>query len=123
MVALSGICFQWSREEETDGRLVYFRLSDLCGVVVYTDRVLLMVNRWSTSPKTRKELHLTFRGPFEDCATRLKVTSFHGSLVGRITNSQKSSMTHSLSKIGSESTIQLTHSTCWFVHLLMLCRC
>jgi hypothetical protein len=39
-----------------------FRLSELCGVVVYTDRVLLMVNRWSASPKMRKEhLHLISR--------------------------------------------------------------
>ena len=54
---VSSICFQWSREEKTDGRLAdcLFRLSDLCGVVVYTDRVLLMVNRWSASSKPRKE--------------------------------------------------------------------
>jgi len=82
MVALSSICFQWSREEETDGRLAdcLFRLSDLCGVVVYTDRVLLMVNRWSASSNPRKE-HFSFRGPFGDCATVLKVKGyfpFHG---------------------------------------------
>ena len=65
------------KKRTADWHTGLFRLSDLCGVVVYTDRVLLMVNRWSTSPKTRKEhLHLTFRGPFGDCATVLKVKSY-----------------------------------------------
>jgi len=41
------------KKRTADWHTGLFRLSDLCGVVVYTDRVLLMVNRWSTSPRRR----------------------------------------------------------------------
>jgi len=54
MVAL--VVFNDCVQEETDSGRAYWFISlildsDLCGVVVYTDGVLLMVNRWSTSPE------------------------------------------------------------------------
>ena len=104
--------FRWPREEETDSRRAYWFISlildsDLCGVVVYTDRVLLKVNRWSTSPKTRKEhLHLShFEAHLGDCATVSKANGLSSWLVSSfwldvtyifLKNCQQWPVTHSL---------------------------
>ena len=119
----------WGRNGRQTG---LFRLSDLCGVVVYTDRVLLMVNRWSTSPKPRKEhLHLTFRGPFGDYATILKLKGYFfawlvSSLWLAVSYSLKKVQWHILKqgwkRIYDPTKLQLVGHSSWFVHLLMFCQ-
>ena len=114
---------------ETDGRLAYWFISlirslwccRLHGPCTSDGSIV-----GQHPPKTRKEhLHLIFRGPFGDCASVLKGKGyFFPWLVSSFwldeSHTLKKDQCHSLSKVGSESTIQPNSNLLVIVHGLFI---